>query len=143
MSDLGLYALLFLAFWTVPDAMFGMAVMAAAVPGVHDGDDQHARPDPGSGEPGRQHRRQILVDWPAAQMSLGMIPWIVSLWTHDPTRRCFVSGCLAAPAAALGAAAEHVETLPNATRWLLCSSLAGYFLLSGLVWLGKAGREQR
>ena len=31
----------------------------------------------------------------------------------------------------------------NATRWLLGSSLAGYFLLSGLVWLGKAGREQR
>ncbi len=57
LSDLGLYALLFLAFWTawicftlyanvayenthvrtVLAAMFGMAVMAAAVPGVHEG----------------------------------------------------------------------------------------------------------
>ncbi|MFG2784294.1 hypothetical protein ACGFY7_41495 [Streptomyces prunicolor] len=54
-----------------------------------------------------------------------------------------MSGCLAALAAALGAAAEHLETLPDATRWLLCSSLAGYFMLSGIAWLGRAGREQR
>ncbi|WP_019071783.1 low temperature requirement protein A [Streptomyces hokutonensis] len=299
-SDLGLYALLFLAFWTawivftlyanvayenthvstVLAAMFGMAVMAAAVPGVHEGDDQHARVFAlayvlirGLASRAWQHRRQILVDWPAAQMSLGVIPWIVSLWAHDPTRywlwalgialdlyvtfavsprdlverqgarerhderparrgptrgpslarsqtehlserlslfvlivlgegvaqvveatsdaewdkklcvlavaaffllaalwalsfehgyagvphltagvlpsraglplHCFVSGCLAALAAALGAAAEHLDTLPDATRWLLCSSLAGYFLLSGLAWLGKADRERR
>ncbi|MGW1208167.1 low temperature requirement protein A [Streptomyces sp. NPDC002499] len=299
-SDLGLYALLFLAFWTawisftlyanvayenthvrtVLAAMFGMAVMAAAVPGVHEGDDQHARVFAlayilirALATRAWQHRRQILVDWPAAQMSLGVIPWIVSLWAHDPTRywlwalgialdlyvtfavsardivehqearerresrsdrrgstespslarsqtehlserlglfviivlgegvaqvvqatsdtewdrklytlavaaffllaalwalsfrhgyagvphlaagvlparaalplHCFVSGCLAALAAALGAAAEHLETLPDATRWLLCSALAGYFLLSGLAWLGQAARERR
>ncbi|MDH6219736.1 low temperature requirement protein A [Streptomyces pseudovenezuelae] len=299
-SDLGLYALLFLAFWTawicftlyanvayenthvrtVLAAMFGMAVMAAAVSGVHEGDDQHARVFAlayilirGMANRAWQHRRQILVDWPAAQMSLGVVPWIVSLWAHDPTRywlwalgialdlyvtfavsardivehrearerlgnrparrgsegvaslarsqtehlserlglfviivlgegvaqvveatsdaewdrklyalavasffllatlwalsfrhgyagvphlaagvlparaalplHCFVSGCLAALAAALGAAAEHLETLPDATRWLLCSSLAGYFLLSGLAWLGQVGRERR
>ncbi|WP_051740745.1 low temperature requirement protein A [Streptomyces xylophagus] len=299
-SDLGLYALLFLAFWTawicftlyanvayenthvrtVLAAMFGMAVMAAAVPGVHEGDDQHARVFAlayilirALASRAWQHRRQILVDWPAAQMSLGVIPWTVSLWAHDPLRHwlwalgialdlyvtfavsardlvehqearerrgdrparrgsagstsfarsqtehlserlglfvlivlgegvaqvvaatsdaewdkqlyalavaaffllatlwalsfghgyagvphlaagvlparaalplhCFVSGCLAALAAALGAAAEHLETLPDATRWLLCSSLAGYFLLSGIAWLGRAGRERR
>jgi low temperature requirement protein LtrA len=299
-SDLGLYALLFLAFWTawinftlyanvayenthvrtVLAAMFGMAVMAAAVPGVHEGDDQHARVFAlayvlirALATRAWQHRRQILVDWPAAQMSLGVIPWIVSLWAHDPTRywlwalgialdlyvtfavsardivehqearerresrsdrrgstespsparsqtehlserlglfviivlgegvaqvvqatsdtewdrklytlavaaffllaalwslsfrhgyagvphlaagvlparaalplHCFVSGCLAALAAALGAAAGHLETLPDATRWLLCSALAGYFLLSGLAWLGQAARERR
>ncbi|MFJ6085234.1 low temperature requirement protein A [Streptomyces sp. NPDC092369] len=299
-SDLGLYALLFLAFWTawvcftlyanvayenthlrtVLAAMFGMAVMAAAVPGVHEGDDHHARVFAlayilirALATRAWQHRRQILVDWPAAQMSLGVIPWIVSLWAHDPTRpwlwalgialdlyvtfavsardiverqearerlgnrparrdsgrgtslarsqtehlserlglfviivlgegvaqlvqatsaaewdrklytlavaaffllatlwalsfrhgyagvphlaagvlparaalplHCFVSGCLAALAAALGAAAEHLETLPDATRWLLCSALAGYFLLSGLAWLGRAARERR
>ncbi|MFJ9896030.1 low temperature requirement protein A [Streptomyces sp. NPDC091280] len=299
-SDLGLYALLFLAFWTawivftlyanvasehthvrtVLLAMFGMAVMAAAVPGVHEGDDQHARVFAlayvlirGLANRAWQHRRQILVDWPAAQMSLGVIPWVVSLWAHDPMRHwlwalgialdlyvtfavsardivehqearerhddrparrgseaspslarsqaehlserlglfvlivlgegvaqvveglsdaewdkqlymlavaafvllatlwslsfghgyagvphlaagvlparaalplhCFVSGCLAALAAALGAAAEHLETLPDATRWLLCASLAGYFLLSGLAWLGRAERERR
>ncbi|MFJ9379605.1 low temperature requirement protein A [Streptomyces sp. NPDC101455] len=299
-SDLGLYALLFLAFWTawicftlyanvayenthvstVLAAMFGMAVMAAAVSGVHAGDDRHARVFALAyvlirvlASRAWQHRRQVLVDWPAAQMSLGVIPWIVSLWAHDPMRHwlwalgialdlyvtfavsardivehqearerhdtrtarrdsargtslarsqtdhlserlglfviivlgegvaqlveatsdaewdkklyslavaaffllatlwalsfghgyagvphlaagvlparaalplhCFVSGCLAALAAALGAAAEHLETLPDATRWLLCSSLAGYFLLSGLVWIGRAGRERR
>ena len=299
-SDLGLYALLFLAFWTawicftlyanvayenthvrtVLAAMFGMAVMAAAVSGVHEGDDQHARVFALAyvlirvlANRAWQHRRQILVDWPAAQMSFGVIPWIVSLWAHDPTRywlwalgialdlyvtfavsardivehrearerlgnrparrgsegaaslarsqtehlserlglfviivlgegvaqvveatsdaewdrtlyalavasffllaalwalsfrhgyagvphlaagvlparaalplHCFVSGCLAALAAALGAAAEHLETLPDATRWLLCSALAGYFLLSGLAWLGQVGRERR
>lgn len=298
--DLGLYALLFLAFWTawicftlyanvayenthvrtVLAAMFGMAVMAAAVSGVHEGDDRHARVFALAyvlirvlASRAWQHRRQVLVDWPAAQMSLGVIPWIVSLWAHDPMRywlwalgialdlyvtfavsardivehqearerhdsrtarrdsargtslarsqtehlserlglfviivlgegvaqvveatsdaewdkklyslavaaffllatlwalsfghgyagvphlaagvlparaalplHCFVSGCLAALAAALGAAAEHLETLPDATRWLLCSSLAGYFLLSGLAWLGRAGRERR
>ncbi|WP_033279889.1 low temperature requirement protein A [Streptomyces sp. NRRL F-525] len=299
-TDLGLYALLFLAFWTawisftlyanvayenthtrtVLAAMFGMAVMAAAVSGVHEGDDRHARVFALAyvlirllASRAWQHRRQVLVDWPAAQMSLGVIPWIVSLWAHDPTRywlwalgialdlyvtfavsardivehqearerhdsrtarrdsgrgtslarsqtehlserlglfviivlgegvaqlveatsdaewdkklyllavaaffllatlwalsfrhgyagvphlaagvlparaalplHCFVSGCLAALAAALGAAAGHLETLPDATRWLLCSSLAGYFMLSGLAWLGRAGRERR
>ena len=312
LSDLGLYALLFLAFWTawicftlyanvayenthvrtVLAAMFGMAVMAAAVSGVHEGDDRHARVFAlayvlvrALASRAWQHRRQILVDWPAAQMSLGVIPWTVSLWAHAPTRywlwalgialdlyvtfavsardivehkearearearqarearerrdsrparrgsaggtslarsqtehlserlglfviivlgegvaqvveatsdaewnrqlymlavaaffllamvwalsfghgyagvphlaagvlparaalplHCFVSGCLAALAAALGAAAEHLGTLPDATRWLLCSALAGYFTLSGLAWLGRADRERR
>ena len=112
-TDLGLYALLFLAFWTawisftlyanvayenthtrtVLAAMFGMAVMAAAVSGVHEGDDRHARVFALAyvlirllASRAWQHRRQVLVDWPAAQMSLGVIPWIVSLWAHDPTR---------------------------------------------------------
>ncbi|MET9361636.1 low temperature requirement protein A [Streptomyces sp. NPDC006632] len=299
-ADVGFYALLFLAFWTawicftlyanVADAgthtrtvlfaMFGMAVMAAAVPGVHEGDDQHARVFALAYVLTRvlanrawQHRRQVLVDWPAAQMSFGVTPWIVSLWVHEPARQwlwalgivldlyvtfavsardvvrhraarerresrrpgrvragglslarsqadhlserlglfviivlgegvaqvieaaadapwerklygfsvaafalltavwalsfrhgyagvphlaagvlparaalplhCFLAGCLAALAAALGAAVEHLETLPNATRWLLCSALAGYFLLSGLAWLGRANRERR
>ncbi|MGW0836386.1 hypothetical protein [Streptomyces prunicolor] len=64
----------------------------------------------------------------------GVLPARAALPLH-----CFVSGCLAAPAAA----AEHLETLPDATRWLLCSSPAGYFMLSGIAWLGRAGREQR
>ncbi|MET7484526.1 hypothetical protein [Streptomyces sp. NPDC005538] len=33
------------------------------------------------------------------------------------------SGCLAALAAALGAAAEHPQRLPDATRWLLSVTL--------------------
>jgi len=71
-------------------------------------------------------------------LAAGVLPARAALPLH-----CFVSGCLAALAAALGAAAEHLETLPDATRWLLCSALAGYFLLSGLAWLGQVGRERR
>jgi low temperature requirement protein LtrA len=300
-SDLGLYALLFLAFWTawicftlyanvagedtrartVLEAMFGMAVMAAAVRGVDEGEDQHARVfalayilTRGLANLAWQRRREVLVDWPAAQMSLGVIPWIVSFWAHDPVRywlwalgialdlyvtfavsaadmlerheargrrddgrrtprgsagsvsearsqaehlserlglfviivlgegvaqvieaasdvewdrglyglavaafflltalwslsfrhgyagvphlavgvlparaalplHCLVCGCLAALAAALGAAVEHLGTLPDPNRWLLCSALAGYFLLSGLAWLPRASRERR
>ncbi|MCX5052395.1 MULTISPECIES: low temperature requirement protein A [unclassified Streptomyces] len=112
LADVGLYALLFLAFWTawvcftlyayvadedtrartVLAAMFGMAVMAAAVPGVHEGDDQQARVfalayilTRGLANRAWQHRRQILVDRPAAQMSLGVIPWIVSICAHIPS----------------------------------------------------------
>ncbi|MEU1292605.1 low temperature requirement protein A [Streptomyces sp. NPDC005840] len=301
LHELGLYALLFLALWTawisftlyanvagedthtrtVLAAMFGMAVMAASVSGVHEGDDQHARVFALAYVLTRllanrawQRRREVLVDWPAAQMSLGVVPWIVSIWAHDPTRywlwalgvaldlyvtfavsardfvkrqqaqnrrearrpgrgesgpvsvarsqsehlterlglfviivlgegvlqmveatsdvewdrkvyglaiaaffllvslwglsfrqgsggvplltagalpvrialplHCFVAGCLAALAAALGAAVEHLETLPDTTRWLLCSALAGYFLLSGIAWLPHArGRGHR
>lgn len=297
-ADLGLYVLLFLAFWTawicftlygnvagertrartVLAAMFGMAVMAPAVPGVHAGEDGQARALALAyilirilANGAWRHRREILFDWPAAQMSLGVIPWIVSLWAHEPARywlwalgialdlyvtftvsardviesrrahdesrrshdqredtrsrrrdgmlpmsgaapdadhlserlglfviivlgegvaqmieaasdaawdrrlyglasaaffllvalwslsfrhgyagvpyltarslparaalplHCFVSGCLAALAAGLGAAAEHLDTLPESTRWLLCSSLAGYFLLTGIA----------
>ncbi|MER5398614.1 low temperature requirement protein A [Streptomyces sp. NPDC002599] len=290
-ADIGLYALLFLAFWsawicftlygnvagegtharTVLAAMFGMAVMAAAVPGVHAGEDGQARALALAyvlirilaGRAWR-YRGELLVDWPAAQMSLGVVPWIISLWAHEPARywlwalgialdlwvtftvsardviesrkahderqekrsrrrdtvlpvsvaaphadhlserlglfviivlgegvaqvieaaseatwdrrlyglagaaffllvalwslsfrhgyagvpyltarslparaalplHCFVSGCLAALAAGLGAATEHLHTLPDSTRWLLCASLAGYFLLTGIA----------
>lgn len=300
-ADLGLYALLFLTFWTawicftlygnvagegthartVLAAMFGMAVMAAAVPGVHEGEDGQARALALAyvvirvlAHRAWRHRRELLVDWPAAQMSLGVIPWIVSLWANEPTRywlwalgialdlwvtftvsardiienrkshderderrsrrrdtvppvsvaaphadhlserlglfviivlgegvaqvieaaseatwnrrlyglasaaffllvalwslsfrhgyagvpyltarslparaalplHCFVSGCLAALAAGLGAAAEHPDTLPDSTRWLLCASLAGYFLLTGIAALRQPGGVRR
>ncbi|MEY2243368.1 low temperature requirement protein A [Streptomyces sp. BF23-18] len=300
-SELGLYVLLFLAFWTawicftlygnvagegthartVLAAMFGMAVMAAAVPGVHEGEDGQARALAVAyvlirmlANSAWRHRREILVDWPAAQLSLGVIPWIVSLWAQEPARywlwalgialdlyvtftvsardiianrkahdrreetrsrrrgavprvsvaapdadhlserlglfviivlgegvaqvieaasearwdrrlyglaaaaffllvalwslsfrhgyagvpyltarslparaalplHCFVSGCLAALAAGLGAAAEHLDTLPQSTRWLLCSSLSGYFLLTGIAALRQPGGVRR
>ncbi|MFD8734149.1 low temperature requirement protein A [Streptomyces sp. NPDC059618] len=300
-ADVGLYVLLFLAFWTawicftlygnvagegthtrtVLAAMFGMAVMAAAVPGVHAGEDGQARALAlayivvrGLASGVWRNRREILVDWPAAQTSVGVIPWVVSLWAHEPARywlwalgialdlyvtftvsardiienrrahdrreeprsrrretvlpvsfatpdadhlgerlglfviivlgegvaqvieaasdapwnrrlyglaaaaffllvalwslsfrhgyagvphltarslparaalplHCFVSGCLAALAAGLGAAAEHLDTLPDSTRWLLCSSLAGYFLLTGVAALRQPADGRR
>jgi low temperature requirement protein LtrA len=194
MSDLGLYALLFLAFWTawivftlyanvayenthvrsVLAAMLVMAVMAvmaAAVPGVHDGDDQHARRrstrGPSLARSQTEHLSERLslfvlivlgegvaqvveatsdAEWDKKPCVLAVAAFflLATLWALSfehgyagvphltagvlPSRaglplHCFVSGCLAAPAAALGAAAEHLETLPNATRWLLSVAL--------------------
>ena len=108
-SDVALYALLYLAFWTawatftmygnvagdrvrIPSmliAMFGLAVMMAAVAGIHD---NHALAFAVAYVAVRLlasrvwHNGQIVVDWPIAQMSLGVIPWIVSFWFEGETR---------------------------------------------------------
>src|SRR6195952_1429577 len=29
---------------------------------------------------------RVLVDWPIAQLSVGLLPWLVSIWVHDPYR---------------------------------------------------------
>ncbi len=29
---------------------------------------------------------QVLVEWPIAQLSVGLLPWFVSIWVHDPYR---------------------------------------------------------
>src|ERR1700712_2003138 len=29
---------------------------------------------------------RVLVDWPIAQLSVGLLPWFVSIWVHDPYR---------------------------------------------------------
>ncbi len=29
---------------------------------------------------------RVLVDWPIAQLSVGLVPWFVSIWVHDPYR---------------------------------------------------------
>ncbi|WP_425824672.1 low temperature requirement protein A [Streptomyces fractus] len=109
-ADLGLYTLMFLAFWTVwmlfalygnvaaekihmrvlMAGMFGMAMMAAAVPGV--------REDKATvfalayvvvrliaSSAGRE-RGQVLVDVPIVQMSTGLVPWVISLWTEGTTQ---------------------------------------------------------
>ncbi|WP_051813914.1 low temperature requirement protein A [Kitasatospora sp. MBT63] len=109
-ADLALYVLLYLAFWIAwvcftvygnvegdrawtPGlllAMLGLAVMVAAVPGIR----------------GTRHhlafvaayvflrwlssrfwrRGRVVMDWPVAQMGLGVLPWIVSLWVDAPAR---------------------------------------------------------
>jgi low temperature requirement protein LtrA len=112
---LGLYAVLFLAFWLswttfmlygnvaagqthvmrLMVGMFGLGVMAASVPGV-----THAVLEDGSVRPltvftvayvatriyGSQswHRGEVLLDFPVAQHSLGLLPWVVSFWVDDP-----------------------------------------------------------
>jgi low temperature requirement protein LtrA len=113
---LGLYALLFLAFWLswtiytlysnvaatqtrvvrLMIAMFGLAVMAASVPGV-----THRVLEDGSGTLsltiftvayistrvyGTQswQRGSLLLDFPIVQYSGGLLPWLASIWVDDP-----------------------------------------------------------
>ncbi|MET7682497.1 low temperature requirement protein A [Streptomyces sp. NPDC005423] len=109
--DVGLYVVLYLAFWTnwlsltlygnvagdrtrtrtLLLGMFGLTVMAAAVHGVQDGELGAAfaigyvctRLLGGSvfGD-----RREILLDWPTVSFKAGAVPWTVSIWVHGPAR---------------------------------------------------------
>ncbi|WP_315094378.1 low temperature requirement protein A [uncultured Cellulomonas sp.] len=104
---LGLYAVLFLAFWiswagfavygnvagddtrtgVLIAAMLGLAVMAASVAGV-----QESRASAFvvayvalrwfSGAV--IARGKVLLDWPLAQYGIGAVPWLVSLWVDAP-----------------------------------------------------------
>ncbi|MFC8132218.1 low temperature requirement protein A [Streptomyces sp. NPDC057302] len=110
LADTGLYLLLYLAFWTAWAcftvygnvqgdrvralsmllAMFGLAVMVAAVPGVHE--DEHVTAFVIAYVflrwlAGRVWRRgQVVVDWPLAQFGAGALPWLISLWVPEPGR---------------------------------------------------------
>ncbi|MFK3735057.1 low temperature requirement protein A [Streptomyces sp. NPDC088090] len=111
-TSLGRYAVLFLAFWfawvmstmygnvagertrvaAVITAMFGMAVMAAAVPGVHDSDGK-ARAFALAyivvrliASRARSGRGQVVADLPILQLGAGLAPWVVSLWVHGEAR---------------------------------------------------------
>jgi low temperature requirement protein LtrA len=114
-AALGLYALLFLAFWlswttfmlysnVAADqtrvvrlliGMFGLGVMAASVPGV-----AHAVLRHGDSVRalnvfaiayiatriyGSQswHRGEILVDFPVARYTVGLLPWLASIWVGE------------------------------------------------------------
>ncbi|MEU7005572.1 low temperature requirement protein A [Streptomyces sp. NPDC046332] len=108
--DLALYSVLYLAFWTawmcfttygnvaadkvhtrtVLIGMFGLAVMAAAVPEVRS---EHADAFALAYVLVRmlasrvwQARGEVPADWPMAQLSAGVVPWIVSLWSDGPDR---------------------------------------------------------
>ncbi|WP_262699512.1 MULTISPECIES: low temperature requirement protein A [Streptomyces] len=71
--------------------MFGLAVMAAAVKGVRDG--RHIQAFAAVyvlmrilGSRVWQVRGQVLLDWPTAQFTLGVIPWTVSVWVDRAAR---------------------------------------------------------
>lgn len=106
-GELGLYVLLYLAFWVVWacvtvysnvagdqartalvfGCMFGLGVMMAAVAGVPD---EHANAFAAMyvvvriASSSAWGRGQLVVDWPIAQMGPGVLPWIVSLWVPAP-----------------------------------------------------------
>jgi low temperature requirement protein LtrA len=108
-GDLGLYTLLFLAFWiawasfTVYGnvagdririgymllAMVGLAVMVAAVPGIRH---EHTRAFVIAYVvlrwlAGFVYRRgEVVVDWPLAQYGGGAVPWLISLFAAEPAR---------------------------------------------------------
>ncbi|WP_405485318.1 low temperature requirement protein A [Nocardia sp. NBC_00511] len=106
-GDLALYMVLYLAFWTawacitmygdiagqhahpmmMLASMLGLGVMAAAVAGVPD---RHSTTFAAVYVVVRVvlgqvwgHGR-IVVDWPTAQLTVGVTPWIVSLWVPEP-----------------------------------------------------------
>ncbi|MFI9063901.1 low temperature requirement protein A [Streptomyces sp. NPDC053429] len=75
---------------TVLIGMFGLAVLAAAVPGVRS---EHTGAFALAYVLARllvarvwQGRGEILADWPTARASVGVAPWVVSLWAEAPTR---------------------------------------------------------
>lgn len=80
-------------------AMFGLAVMAASVPGVaedalHEGlEGSHSMMANSFAlayfvlralGAGSWRRGQVVVDWPLAQQTSGAIPFLVSLWVDEP-----------------------------------------------------------
>ncbi|WP_051640190.1 low temperature requirement protein A [Cellulomonas sp. URHE0023] len=106
---LGLYSVLFLAFWitwagfavygdiagddartpVLLFAMVGLAVMAASVPqirGPHATAFVIAYVALRWFASGIWQRGKVVLDWPLAQQGLGAVPWLVSLWVDAPGR---------------------------------------------------------
>ncbi|MFE3192347.1 low temperature requirement protein A [Nocardia sp. NPDC059240] len=109
LGDFGLYLVLFLAFWMVwacvtlygniardqtrvplmLTAMLGLGLMAAAVPGIPDRHSTTFAAVYVLVRLGSEHlwgRGKIVVDWPAVQLTIGVYPWIISLWVPEPAK---------------------------------------------------------
>ncbi|MGW8728733.1 low temperature requirement protein A [Streptomyces sp. NPDC055808] len=109
--DVGLYIVLYLAFWTnwlsltlygnvagertrtriLLIGMFGLTVMAAAVHGVQQGDRGTAFAIAYAvtrfiGGNAFGDRREVVVDWPTVTFTAGAVPWTVSIFVHGPAR---------------------------------------------------------
>ncbi|MET8413589.1 low temperature requirement protein A [Streptomyces sp. NPDC005195] len=109
--DVGLYVVLYLAFWTcwlsltlygnvaaerthAPAlllGMFGLTVMAAAVHGVQEGESSTAFAIAYAatrvlGGNAFGDRREVLLDWPTVSFTAGAVPWTVSIWVDGPAR---------------------------------------------------------
>ncbi|AYF78568.1 low temperature requirement protein A [Nocardia yunnanensis] len=118
LGDFGLYVVQFLAFWMVwacitlygniardqarvplmLTAMLGLGLMAAAVPGIPD---RHATTFAAVYvlvRLGSEHlwgRGKVVVDWPAIQLTIGVYPWLISLWVPEPAKYWLWVGGLA------------------------------------------------
>jgi low temperature requirement protein LtrA len=138
LADIGLYVLLFLAFWiawaaftvygsvtgdrarigNILLAMLGLAVMVAAVPGVRD---RHTDAFVVAYVALRwlaglvYQRGSVVVDWPLAQYGAGALPWIVSLFVPEVARYWLWSAGIVIDLAAM-LAADGSEMLQNAQR---------------------------
>ncbi|MGW5360699.1 low temperature requirement protein A [Actinopolymorpha pittospori] len=112
LGDVGLYVVCFLAFWTawmcftvygnvaggaartmpVLGAMCGLVVMAASVGGIHGARSKafalaYVAVRALSDRVWRDRDRiRVVVDWPVAQIGVGTLPWLVSLWAQPPVR---------------------------------------------------------
>ncbi|MFK0110888.1 low temperature requirement protein A [Streptomyces sp. NPDC091217] len=109
--DVGLYIVLYLAFWTdwmsltlygnvaaertrtrtLLLGMFGLTVMAAAVHGIQEGELGRAFAiayvtTRALGSRVFGERREVLVDWPTVSFTAGAVPWTISIWAGDPAR---------------------------------------------------------
>lgn len=107
LGDFGLYVVLYLAFWMVwacitlygnisrgqarvglmLAAMLGFGLMAAAVAGIPE---RHATTFAAVyvivriGSAQAFGRGRFVVDWPTVQFTVGVLPWVASLWVGEP-----------------------------------------------------------
>ncbi|MVU81149.1 low temperature requirement protein A [Nocardia sp. ET3-3] len=109
LGDFGLYVVLYLAFWMVwacitlygniardqarvplmLAAMAGLGLMAAAVPGIPDRHSTTFAAVYVLVRLGSEHlwgRGKVVVDWPAVQLTIGVYPWLISLWVPEPAK---------------------------------------------------------
>nr|WP_276617590.1 low temperature requirement protein A [Streptomyces coryli] len=111
LADFGLFTVMYVAFWTIwmcftvygnvagdrartwtmLIGMLGMAVLAASVAGVHEG--EHLQVFAVTyvvlrtvANRAWRGRREVLMDWPVAQFTAGVTPWIVSIWVDGQAR---------------------------------------------------------
>ncbi|MEV7567992.1 hypothetical protein [Streptomyces tanashiensis] len=77
-----------------------------------------------------QHRGEVVADWPIAQLSVGVAPWLVSLWAEAPTRYwLWAAGLVGASVALTVEASSEAEWTSR-----LGSMAAGSFVLLLALW---------
>lgn len=106
LGDFGLYVVLYLAFWMVwacitlygniardhtrvwlmMAAMLGLGLMVAGLPERHATTFAAVYVIVRMGSAQVFGRGRVVVDWPTAQLSIGVTPWVISLWVGEPAK---------------------------------------------------------